>query len=91
MNTSDKSQTTTVIAELKLIFSRIILCLLSIQSDIKIGTHYLNCTNTKRVIPLSGTIEYKIGNLKDYVASIQSLCKTLNKTCIDKTSASQQE
>ena len=91
MNTSDKSQTAKVIAELKLIFSKIILCLLSIQSDIKIGTHYLNCTNTESVIDVSGNIEYKIGILKEFLASIQRLCNTINKTCVDKPSASQQE
>ena len=91
MNTSDKSQTATVITELKLIFSKLVLCLISIESDVEIGTHYLNCTNTESVIPLSGNIEYKIGILKDFVASIQRLCNTLNKTCVDKTLASQQE
>ena len=91
MDTSDKSQTAKVITELKLIFSKLVVCLMSIQSDIKIGTHYLNCTNTKSVIDVSGNIEYKIGILKEFLASIQRLCHTLNKSCVDNTSVSQQE
>ena len=83
MNGSDKPQTNTVIAELKVIFSNLVLCLMSIQSDINLGTQYLNCTNTESVIDVSANIQHKIGILKDFLTSIQKVCKHLNPSCVE--------
>ena len=95
MATSEEFQTPTgtaaVITELKLIFSKLILCLMSIQSDLKQGRKYLNCTDTESVIDVSGNIQHKITIFKDFLASIQRLCKHLNPSCTKQTSPSHQD
>ena len=95
MTTSEEAKTPAgtdvVIIELKLIFSKLILCLMSIQSDLKRGRKYLNCTDTESVIDVSDNIQHKITIFKDFLASIQRLCKHLNPSCTKQTSPSHQD
>ena len=79
----------TVIAELKLIFSKLLLCMMSMQKDVKTGTNYLNCKNTNSVLDVSDNIEHKLEILKGFLVSIQKLCKHLNQSCTDQSKVSQ--
>ena len=93
MSTSEESRTPTgtaaIIVELKLIYSKLILCLMSIQSDLKQGRKYLNCTDTESVIDVSDNIQHKIDTFKEILTSIQRLCsKHLNLSCTKQTSPS---
>ena len=96
MSTSEESKTPSgtaaIIAELKLIYSKLILCLMSIQSDLKQGSKYLNCTYTEGVIDVSDNIQHKIDTFKEILASIQRLCsKHLNLSCTKQNSPSHQD
>ena len=78
-----------IITELKLIFSKLLLCMMSIQKDVKTGTNYLNCKNTNSVLDISDNIEHKLEILKGFLVSIQKLCKHLNQSCTDPSKVSQ--
>ena len=93
MTTSEEAKTpagtAAVITELKLILSKLILCL--IQSDFKQGRKYLNCTDTESVTDVSENIQHKITIFKNFLASIQRLCKHLNLSCTKQTSPSHKD
>ena len=94
MNRSSNKQqnaTAAAISQLKLIFSKLVLCILSIESDIKIGTIYLNSANTDSVLDVSANIQHKIDILKDFSASIEKICKCLNQQSADQSSLSHQK
>ena len=88
MDRSSK-QFRTIINELKLIFSKLLLCLMSLEKDIKTGTKHLDCRNTNSVLDVSDNIQNKLEILTGFLTSIKRLCKTLNPTCNQESTASQ--
>ena len=79
-----------VINELKLIFSKLLLCLMSLEKDIRTGTKYLDCRNTNSVQDVSDNIQHKLEILRGFLDSIQRLCKTLNPSCNHQSTGSQE-